>query len=152
MNKKKIVALARKGKTIKQVAALPYRLTTGGEMELMLVTSRRTQRFLIPKGWPMKGKTDPEAAVQEAAEEAGVIGKKARKPIGSFRYWKRLRAAFVPITVTVFPLEVQKILKKWPEERKRQRAWLTPDQAGLLVDEPELIALVRAAGNGLSQP
>jgi 8-oxo-dGTP pyrophosphatase MutT (NUDIX family) len=151
MNRKKISAFARKGKTIKQVAALPYRLTPGGEMELMLVTSRRTHRFLIPKGWPMKGKTDAEAATQEAAEEAGVIGKKPRSPIGSFRYWKRLRAAFVPITVTVFPLKVQRTLKRWPEKRKRKRAWLTPGQAELLVDEPELIALVRAAGNGLSQ-
>jgi 8-oxo-dGTP pyrophosphatase MutT (NUDIX family) len=130
------------------VAALPHRLTTSGEMELMLVTSRRTHRFLIPKGWPMKGKTRAQAAAKEAAEEAGVVGRKIRNSIGQFSYWKRLRTTFVPVTVTVFALEVRKILKKWPERKKRQRAWLKLDEAELLVDEPELAALLRTASKG----
>ena len=143
MKEKKIKARARKGKQIVQVAALPFRRGEDGGTEFLLLTSRQTQRFVLPKGWPMKGKSEAEAAAQEAEEEAGISGTHAKRPIGRYRYWKRLSAAFVPITVAVYPLLVEKQRRSWKEMRARSRAWLSPSQAALLVDEPGLIDLFR---------
>ena len=70
-----------------QVAALPFRIKDG-KIEVLLVTSRETKRWLIPKGWPMKGKKPHKAAAQEAEEEAGVKGEIKNKPLGSYDYWK----------------------------------------------------------------
>ena len=67
-----------------QVAALPFRYVAPGSLEVLIITSRETGRFIIPKGWPMKGRADPEAAAIEAREEAGVVGKINRKPIGRY--------------------------------------------------------------------
>src|SRR5580658_9664578 len=70
-----------------QIAALPSRRTAAGGVEVLLITSRETGRFIIPKGWPMKQLSDPDAAAREAYEEAGVVGKVKRKPIGDYFYW-----------------------------------------------------------------
>ena len=72
-----------------QVGALPYRTIDKGKVELLLITSRDTGRWLIPKGWPMTGVKDYDAAAQEAWEEAGVVGPVRRKPIGSYRSCSR---------------------------------------------------------------
>jgi 8-oxo-dGTP pyrophosphatase MutT (NUDIX family) len=88
MNKKKIVRRARHGKPVDQVAALPYRFSEEGEVEVLLLTSRGTGRFVVPKGWPMKGRRDCDAAAREAPEEAGVEGFLGRSPIGAFSYQK----------------------------------------------------------------
>jgi 8-oxo-dGTP pyrophosphatase MutT (NUDIX family) len=143
MKEKKIKARARKGKAIVQVAALPFRRGEDGGVEFMLLTSRATQRFVLPKGWPMKGRSLATAAAREAEEEAGISGRRAKRPIGRYRYWKRLSAAFAPITVAVYPLHVDRQRAKWPEMRARSRAWVSPAQAALLVDEPDLIDLFR---------
>lgn len=95
MKQKKAAALIKRGKTLKQVGVLPYRRLPSGEAEFLLITSRGTQRFVIPKGWRMKGKPDWKAAAIEAEQEAGVLGETDRNPIGQYRYWKRLRSAFV---------------------------------------------------------
>lgn len=140
--KSKLQKLARRGKPIQQVAALPYRLTTDGHAEILLLTSRQTKRFILPKGWPMKGRRDCEAAAKEAVEEAGVVGSSHEISIGSFHYWKRLKGSFVSVTVEVYPLRVDQELDKWKERKFRRRAWLKPSQAALLVDEPELISML----------
>lgn len=144
MKKKKLEKRARRGKPIAQVAALPYRHTADGAAEILLLTSRQTGRFILPKGWPMKGRLDWEAAAQEAGEEAGVRGTSHEQSVGSFHYWKRLKDTFVPITVEVYPLFVQQELDEWKERKYRKRAWVKPDQAALLVDEPELAALLES--------
>lgn len=141
--KKKAIRKALKGETIRQVAAVPYRLTESGEPEVMLVTSRETRRFIVPKGWPMKGKSGRKAAVIEAMEEAGVVGKALTTPAGSYFYWKRLSNRFVRVQVVVYLLEVTEELADWREQKSRQRAWLSPAEAALLIDEPELSTLVR---------
>lgn len=92
----------------------------------------------------MKGRPDCEAAAKEAAEEAGVVGTWHEKPVGSFQYWKRLKGSFIPVSVDVYPLHVERELGTWKERAARSRAWLTPDQAALLVDEPELAAILEA--------
>lgn len=146
MKKKKLVRHARQGKPIHQVAALPYRQSFAGEMEVLLLTSRQTGRFVLPKGWPMKGRKDCEAAAQEAAEEAGVKGDFGKDPLGSYRYWKRLKDSFVPVRVHIYPLKVAQQMEDWKEKGQRSRAWLSPKKAALLVDEPELVSLLQTLG------
>ncbi|MCA0059208.1 MULTISPECIES: NUDIX hydrolase [unclassified Mesorhizobium] len=141
--KKKAVRKAKKGETIRQVAAIPFRLDQRGDIEVMLVTSRTTRRFIVPKGWPMKGKSGRKAATIEAQEEAGVLGKTLKQPAGTYSYWKRLANRFVRIDVIVYLLEVTQELADWQEAKRRQRAWLAPADAAMLIDEPELSTLVR---------
>ena len=142
--KKKAVRKAKKGESIRQVAAIPFRLNARGDVEVMLVTSRTTRRFIVPKGWPMKGKNAREAASIEARQEAGVLGRPLRQPIGKFRYWKRIARRFVPVEVTVFLLEVENEDADWKEAGMRERAWLSPDEAVTLIDEPELVSLIQS--------
>lgn len=127
----------------RQVAALPFRLSASGAVEILVITSRETGRFIIPKGWPMKRLRDPDAAAREAYEEAGVTGKIRRKSVGSYNYWKRLTSTFELVEVEVYPLEVQEQHEDWPEKGRRQKAWLSPKDAALLIDEPDLATLVR---------
>jgi 8-oxo-dGTP pyrophosphatase MutT (NUDIX family) len=142
VKQKKAKTLARKGQSIRQVGALAYRRRPSGIPEIVLVTSRGTSRFVIPKGWRMKGKLNSSAAALEARQEAGVVGRVSEKPIGSYRYWKRLRTLFVPVTVVVYALEVESELPHWSEKKQRRRQWLSPEEAASLVDEPELASLI----------
>ncbi|AZV20146.1 NUDIX hydrolase [Mesorhizobium sp. M7A.F.Ca.CA.001.07.2.1] len=141
--KKKAVRKAKKGERIRQVAAIPFRLTARGDIEVMLVTSRTTRRFIVPKGWPMKGKSGRKAATIEAQEEAGVLGKTLKQPAGTYSYWKRLANRFVRVDVIVYLLEVSEELADWQEAKRRQRAWLAPADAAMLIDEPDLSTLVK---------
>ncbi|PBB26111.1 NUDIX hydrolase [Mesorhizobium sp. WSM4312] len=141
--KKKAARRAKKGERIRQVAAIPFRLTADGSFEVMLVTSRTTRRFIVPKGWPMKGKNGRKAATIEAMEEAGVLGKTLKQPAGTYSYWKRLANRFVHVDVIVYLLEVTEELANWQEAKRRQRAWLTPADAAMLIDEPDLSTLVK---------
>lgn len=145
MKARKAKARAKQGKRLKQVAALPFRREANGALRFLLVTSRGTSRFVLPKGWQMKQLTDAEAAAEEARQEAGVVGTTADTPIGSYLYWKRLKKAFVPITVDVYPLEVHDVMDDWRERRQRERDWVSPDQAIRLVDEPQLVQVLRDA-------
>jgi 8-oxo-dGTP pyrophosphatase MutT (NUDIX family) len=142
MKGKKATRIARRGDALVQVGALPYRRVDSGPVEFLLLTSRETRRFVIPKGWRMKGRSDPQAAAREAAQEAGVKGRVDPAPIGTYSYWKRLKNAFVPVRVTVFGLEVEVELANWRERRERTRQWLTREQAMSLLDEPELVTLI----------
>ena len=129
------------GKPLHQVAALPFRRVPSGDLEVLLVSSRETRRFIIPKGWQPKKLSGWKAARREAREEAGIDGKIARKPFGHYLYWKRLTDHFALIRVAIYPLEVEKAINPWPESSERVSRWLSPADAALLVDEPELIAL-----------
>ena len=104
-----------------QYGALPYRKMNGHRAEFMLVTSRETRRWIIPKGWPKKGKSPHRSAAREAFEEAGVLGAVGRRPLGSFSYEKRLKnGSSVECKVRVFPLEVSSQRKEWPERQERR--------------------------------
>lgn len=128
----------------KQVGALPYR-KHGQGIEILLVSSRETRRWIIPKGWPMKGKKDWNAAAIEAFEEAGVEGKVGKKSIGTYRYDKRKKSgALVPTEVIVYPLDVKLILGDWPEKNERRRKWLPASEAAELVNEEGLKAIIEA--------
>lgn len=142
VTKKNAIRKAKKGETVRQVAAVPFRVNADGGLKVMLVTSRETKRFIVPKGWPMKGKSGRKAATIEAEQEAGVVGKTLKEPAGTYSYWKRLSTRFVRVNVVVYLLEVSGELANWQEKKKRQRAWLTPADAALLIDEPDLATLV----------
>lgn len=129
-------------KVKKQVAALPIRFDMRGLTRVMLVTSRETRRLVIPKGWPWAGVDDYRAAAEEAREEAGIIGKIEKRPIGTYTYEKRLARKSVTVRVRVFLLVVESELEDWPECKQRERMWLTLRQAAKAVEEPELAELI----------
>jgi 8-oxo-dGTP pyrophosphatase MutT (NUDIX family) len=127
-----------------QYGALPYRESRAG-VEILLVTSRETRRWVIPKGWPQSGLPPHRAAEVEAFEEAGVVGKVKRKTIGSYWYDKRVESgASVRCKVRVFPLRVTRQLKKWPEKRQRRSRWHSPAQASRRVRETYLRQIIRS--------
>jgi 8-oxo-dGTP pyrophosphatase MutT (NUDIX family) len=127
-----------------QYAALPYRRRGKSHTEVMLVTSRETGRWIIPKGWPKRRKEPSASAAREAFEEAGVVGKVGRAPIGSYSYRKRLkRGKVVVCRVDVFPLEVKRLKKSWPERSERQTQWFSRAAAAETVSEPRLSDIIR---------
>ena len=121
-----------------QVAALPIRISDDGEINVLLVSSRETRRWVIPKGWPSKKMGDAKAAAREAREEAGVTGKVYRKPVGFYRYRKVLPESSRILDVAVYVLWVRKLRKSWVEQKERTRIWATLEDAAKLVREPGL--------------
>jgi 8-oxo-dGTP pyrophosphatase MutT (NUDIX family) len=136
------VARAASNAVLRQVAALPFRHQEG-RAEVLLVTSRETRRWIIPKGWPMKGKKPWEAAAQEALEEAGVVGRIGKKPIGCYAYFKRRETHFDACDVDVYLLTVEKQAKTWRERGERSLQWFPIEEAAELVDEPGMVAILR---------
>lgn len=128
-----------------QYGALPWRRTDAGVLEILLITSRETQRWVIPKGWPMDRLDPHQAAAQEAFEEAGLTGETAPENIGTYPYGKRLKNGLVrACVVEVFALRVSRLERFWPEKAQRRRRWFTPEAAAERVHEPELADLIRA--------
>lgn len=133
---------ARDGRSLQQVAALPYRLSAEGQLQILVLSSRETQRAVIPKGWPMKNHKDWKSAQIEAWQEAGIVGEVSRKKLGQYRYWKRLDAHFALVKVSVFPLAVRRQLDDFPERGDRLYVWMSPEDAALMIDETDLGALI----------
>ena len=130
-----------------QYGALPYRRSKGHPAEFMLVTSRETRRWIIPKGWPKNGKLPHRCAAHEAFEEAGVLGIVGRRPVGSFSYKKRLKSGrSVECEVRVFPLEVTRQKKEWPEKQQRRVKWLSAPKAAERVKDPVLSKIIQRVG------
>lgn len=128
-----------------QVAALCYRDTEDGK-RVLLITSRDTGRWIVPKGWPIDGLDGPGSALQEAWEEAGV--KKADiedQPIGFYEYAKGLGEGMtVPVSAQVYLTRVRNLSEEYPEASERTRKWFAPAEAANLVDEPDLKEILRA--------
>ena len=127
----------------KQVAALPVRLNAKGQLEFLLVTTRQSRRWVIPKGWRSTRLSDADAAAREALEEAGVTGRLLKKPVGSYSYFKREDDGFRPIKVTVYVLKVREQQKRWKEVDERKRRWLSISRAAELVQEPALATVIK---------
>lgn len=127
-----------------QTGALPWRLAGNKGIEVLLVTSRRSGRWTIPKGWPMPGKTLAEAAAQEAFEEAGVKGTVDPNPIGYVRHVKqKLVTGDLEVNIVVHPMWVDREFPKWPELGQRKRRWFTPKDAAKRVESSQLSELIR---------
>jgi 8-oxo-dGTP pyrophosphatase MutT (NUDIX family) len=123
----------------------------GGGIEVLLITSRETQRWVVPRGNVIKGLDPHMSAAQEAYEEAGVRGRVEPDRIGTYSYDKKLRLGrIVRAKVHLYPLEVVEELDEWPERHQRQRQWFEPEAAAEAVAEPELktliLAMARRAG------
>jgi 8-oxo-dGTP pyrophosphatase MutT (NUDIX family) len=131
-----------------QYAALPFRQRPNGGTEVLLVTSRTTRRWIIPKGWPIDGASPAGTARQEALEEAGLVGRIGHRSLGSFRYRKRLRQGR-PVTceVHVFPLNVKRQRRHWREKHQRKTRWFSANEAAAAVLEPELRRIIVKLGH-----
>ncbi len=131
--------------SFEQYGALCYRRNKPlCEVEVLLITSRDTNRWVIPKGWPMPGKEPHEVAAREAFEEAGVRGKAKKKPLGYFSYLKKLDDGSMALClVQVHAMEVDEELDTFPEKGQRKAEWVTCSEAAARVIEPELKGLFR---------
>lgn len=134
-----------------QVAALPFRLLpgvaniNGDAVDILLVTSRDTGRWVLPKGNIDAGESAADAAVREAIEEAGASGNIDSRVLGTYRYAKRAAdGSASELTVTVYPLRVRELASDWSERKVRDRQWFSRAQAVAAVDEADLGALIAA--------
>ncbi len=127
-----------------QFAALCYRVKND-KVQILLVTSRGSGRWIVPKGWPMDGKTPAESAAQEAWEEAGVQGASDSRPLGLFSYNKSLDDVDtgLPCVAMVYGIKVKSLAQNYPEVGQRRRKWVGRKKAASLVDEPELSRILR---------
>jgi 8-oxo-dGTP pyrophosphatase MutT (NUDIX family) len=128
-----------------QYAALPYRRRDDARTQVMLVTSRESGRWVIPKGWPKKRQSPRASAAREAREEAGVVGEIGKDSIGSYSYKKRMKnGAVVACEVRVFPLKVKRQQKSWPERGQREIQWFSRAKAAKVVKERALSDIIRS--------
>jgi 8-oxo-dGTP pyrophosphatase MutT (NUDIX family) len=137
-----------------QYAALPYRFSATGDLEILLVTSRTTRRWVIPKGWPMKGVEPAKVAAREAFEEAGVRGKVAAEPMGTYLYRKRdddHKSPAAICRVRVFALQVKRQLDKWPEQHQREACWLTATTAAARIDDAGMRIIIEQLSLALAR-
>jgi 8-oxo-dGTP pyrophosphatase MutT (NUDIX family) len=153
MNREKKTAKSKaadmKGKKAKaeplrlQYAALPWR-RNGAHLEIMLVSSRETKRWIIPKGWPMSGRSGAAAAAIEALEEAGLLGVISEEPIGHYFYAKRFSQGIEELCrVEVFELRVVRQRESWLEKDQRATQWFPPEDAIALASDPGLGDVIR---------
>lgn len=125
-----------------QFAALCYRVRRD-KVQILLVTSRKRGRWIVPKGWPMDGKTPAASALQEAWEEAGVTGRSAGECLGVYSYLKeRDEERDLPCLAMLYPVRVKSLAKRFPEAQERRRRWVSRKQAARLVAEPELAQMI----------
>ncbi len=143
----------RSGKTKRgqQFAALPWRRSPSG-IEILLISSRDSGRWIVPKGWPMEGRSGAETAATEAFEEAGIAGTIDSEPIGSFDYLKTARKGEGRwCSVTVYPMLVEKQLADWPEREQRRLLWLPAEEAAAMADDAGLAELIRVLTKRLQE-
>ncbi|MBW4707686.1 NUDIX hydrolase [Roseobacter sp. YSTF-M11] len=133
---------ARKSDVRTQFAALCYRIHHK-KVQVLMITSRGSRRWIVPKGWPMDGMTPADSAAQEAWEEAGVRGKSDGRCLGIFSYNKETddNGAF-PCLVMVYAVQVQELASDFPEMGQRHRKWMSRKKAAKVVDEPELARIL----------
>ncbi|SFR32763.1 8-oxo-dGTP pyrophosphatase MutT, NUDIX family [Yoonia tamlensis] len=124
-----------------QFAALCWRLRDGN-VEICLVTTRNSGRWILPKGWPIHKQTPADSAAIEAYEEAGIRGDAIDRCLGAYSYVKPLKSGEAPIIVMVYPVRVRKELRKWPERGQRKRKWFSPKKAAKKLQEPALQQIV----------
>lgn len=127
-----------------QFAALCFR-EKASKLQVLLVTSRRSGRWILPKGWPILGRSPLETVATEAWEEAGVRGDIADRPVGLFSYTKEISGSpNLPCVAIVYALRVRKQEKTFPESGERRLKWMSRKKAASLVDSRELAYMLKA--------
>ena len=147
---RRMLGLGPEEGTVRQFGAIPYRRTDDG-LAFLLVTSRRTGRWIFPKGGRIAWLSPAACAAQEAYEEAGVEGTVAAEAIGSYRGIKLRGGGEAEIEVEMFPLEVEIVLEDWPERGQRRRRWAGLEETCILISEPGLVGLVRKLAEQLAR-
>jgi len=141
---KRSTARRRRG-SARQYGVIPVRRSARGQVQVLLLTSRGTGRWVVPKGWPMPKRTPAGTAEREAYEEAGLKGAMlSRRPIGTYRYRKPDQAELGEIKVALFVLAVETQKKDWPECDQRRTRWFSVAKAASLVAERDLARLLRS--------
>jgi 8-oxo-dGTP pyrophosphatase MutT (NUDIX family) len=139
-------------RTREQVAALPWK-RVGGKLRIMLITSRGTGRWVLPKGWMHPGEDPGAAALREAHEEAGIVGHVAGPAVGYYTYDKRLDGGpSVKCRVRVHPVKVQRQLRVFKEAGERLLQWFDTAEAADAVKERELADLITAFARSMESP
>ncbi len=129
----------------RQVAALCWRMAGPSGIEVLLITSLNSRRWILPKGWVEADLTPSQSAAREAFEEAGITGKIDAEPVGNFYYLKEKKdGSGIPCRVDVFALSVTDQLDAWPEKGARSLLWLSPEKAAAKVAEPGLRHLLKS--------
>ena len=136
MSKNKTEILVNKD--IRQVGALCFQIIPNENPKVLLITSRRSQRWIIPKGWPIKGLKSYKVAEQEAFEEAGASGTAFDFCLGSYSYIKKLDQGLLKYNIYVYPLKVENLISDYDEAHERSRKWVNISNATELLSEPEL--------------
>lgn len=144
----KVRKAIRKPRTLlprhRQYGVIALRVAHGDQIQTLLLTSRGTGRWVIPKGWRMRDRTPAGTAQREAYEEAGIKGMLwSKRPVGSYRYMKTDEKFTGEILVRVFVMVVKEQKKSWPERGQRRTRWLSLRKAAALVEERELAKLLR---------
>ena len=136
--------MAATSQILHQAGVIVYRILNG-KVQVLLMTSRDTGRWIIPKGNVNGRSTPSKAAEKEAYEEAGVRGTITSSiPFGIYTYFKKLELGETrPATVEVYLLRIKERLKKWPEKGERKLSWVTTKEAVDLVEEPGVVPLLR---------
>ena len=129
-----------------QYGVIAWRRGPEREREILLITSRDTRRWVVPRGNAIAGLRNHEAAAQEAFEEAGIRGAVDTEPVGTYRYDKRRGGITVPAEVELFRMAVAEEAADWPEKHERERRWFPAEAAAAAVEEAELAALIRRVG------
>lgn len=124
-----------------QFAALCWCISADGKTRILLITSRASGRWIVPKGWPMDKTSPPDSAAIEAWEEAGVQGTVNPYCLGLFPYTKSEDDQ--RFMVAVYPLNVSSLAEVYPEAGQRKRSWFSCKRAASLVSEPDLAEIIR---------
>ena len=143
------IPAAEKQELRAQFGALCYRIRKD-KVQILLVTGRRSGRWIIPKGWPINGETPAASAMKEAWEEAGVLGKQAGDCLGVFAHYRADPEIKHPNLVAVFPVVVKSVTKEFPEAGERRRKWFSVKKAAAQVHNSELAQLIEAFGRHLT--
>ena len=138
-----MIKAANKSGNALQYGALVYRINND-KTQVLLITSRRSQRWITPKGWAIPGLKPHQTAAREAWEEAGVRGRASKHCLGVYSYEKSDKdGAPTTRSVLLFPLEMRKLNNSFPERGERRRKWFSPKKAALRITNPELAQIVR---------
>lgn len=136
----RLLGLTRDG-VERQFGAVPYR-RRDGKLEFLLITSRRTGRWIFPKGGKMLLLSGADTAAEEAFEEAGVRGRIEAQSAGHYSDVKIRDDGETMIDVELYPMEVEHEFDEWPEMTQRRRRWVDAGEAAILLSRPELVAIV----------